>query len=84
MLRQAASTAATAPRKRTNKSSRAAPGPVSEPLVDAYAAALSLLGAEVSTGVFGAHMQVALVNDGPVTIWIDSDDLKQPRRGANG
>ena len=53
---------------------RAAPGPVSEPLVDAYAAALSLLGAEVSTGVFGAHMQVELVNDGPLTIILDSAD----------
>ncbi len=30
------------------------------------------LGRPVSTGVFGAHMQVALVNDGPVTIWLDS------------
>lgn len=51
----------------------AAPGPVSEPLVDAYAAALAELGAEVSAGVFGAHMQVELVNDGPVTIILDSD-----------
>ena len=31
-----------------------------------------LLGREVPTGEFGADMQVALVNDGPVTIWIDS------------
>ena len=31
-----------------------------------------LLGREVATGIFGADMQVALVNDGPVTIWIDS------------
>lgn len=30
------------------------------------------LGKQVKTGMFGAHMQVSLVNDGPVTIWIDS------------
>lgn len=30
-------------------------------------------------GVFGAHMEVALVNDGPVTILVDSDELKKPR-----
>jgi len=32
------------------------------------------LGKKISTGVFGADMKVALVNDGPVTIWIDSKD----------
>lgn len=53
---------------------QAAPGPVSEPLVDAYAEALRTLGAEVSSGVFGAHMAVELVNDGPVTIILDSAD----------
>lgn len=52
----------------------AAPRPVSEPLVAAYASALARLGAEVATGVFGAHMQVELVNDGPVTIILDSAD----------
>lgn len=50
---------------------RAAPGPVSEPLVDAFAGALRELGAHVETGRFGADMQVALVNDGPVTIVLD-------------
>jgi len=49
-----------------------APRPVSEPLVDAFVAALRDLGAEVATGVFGAHMQVSLVNDGPVTILVDT------------
>jgi D-aminoacyl-tRNA deacylase len=39
--------------------------------VDAFAAALRELGVPVQTGRFGAHMQVALVNDGPVTIWLD-------------
>lgn len=46
----------------------AAPGPVAEPLVAAFTTALRELGAPVSTGVFGAHMEVALVNDGPVTL----------------
>jgi D-tyrosyl-tRNA(Tyr) deacylase len=53
--------------------SAAAPRPVSEPLVEAFVAALRDLGAEVGTGVFGADMQVALVNDGPVTVIIDAD-----------
>jgi D-tyrosyl-tRNA(Tyr) deacylase len=44
---------------------------VGEPLVDAFAEALRGTGVRVETGRFGAHMQVALVNDGPVTIWID-------------
>lgn len=43
-----------------------------EPLVRAYAAALAAQGIEVKTGTFGAHMDVELVNDGPVTIWLDS------------
>ncbi|CAI9405379.1 D-aminoacyl-tRNA deacylase [Aestuariimicrobium sp. T2.26MG-19.2B] len=53
--------------------SAAAPGPVSEPLVEAYVQALTDLGARVETGRFGAQMQVELVNDGPVTIILDSD-----------
>jgi D-aminoacyl-tRNA deacylase len=48
--------------------SAAAPGPVAEPLVTAFADALRALGAEVQTGAFGADMQVELVNDGPVTL----------------
>lgn len=51
---------------------QAAPGPVSEPLVDAYVAALRELGAHVETGRFGADMQVSLVNDGPVTLILDT------------
>ena len=54
--------------------SAAAPGPVSEPLVDAFVAALKERGAEVETGKFGADMQVSLINDGPVTILLDSAD----------
>lgn len=49
----------------------AAPGPVAQPLVDQVSAELRQLGARVETGTFGAHMEVALVNDGPVTIIID-------------
>ncbi len=50
----------------------AAPGPVAEPLVTAFAEALRELGGRVQTGVFGAHMQVALVNDGPVTLILEA------------
>ncbi len=49
----------------------AAPGPVAEPLVDAVIAELRTLGAHVETGIFGADMKVALVNDGPVTIIVE-------------
>jgi D-tyrosyl-tRNA(Tyr) deacylase len=49
----------------------AAPGAVAEPLVSAFAQALGGLGADVQTGVFGANMQVELVNDGPVTILLE-------------
>ncbi|CAG0989751.1 D-aminoacyl-tRNA deacylase [Burkholderiales bacterium] len=53
--------------------SGAAPPEVARPLFDALVAALAReLGRPVSTGAFGADMQVALVNDGPVTIVIDS------------
>lgn len=60
----------------TNKGRRptwnnAAPGPVAEPLVSQVASELSTLGAHVETGVFGADMKVALVNDGPVTILLE-------------
>ncbi|MBH0123253.1 D-aminoacyl-tRNA deacylase [Rhodococcus sp. NPDC003382] len=51
--------------------SAAAPRPVAEPLVDEFVAALRALGAEVATGVFGAHMEVSLVNDGPVTLLLE-------------
>lgn len=50
----------------------AAPATVAEPLVTAFADALRALGAPVQTGVFGADMQVALVNDGPVTILLET------------
>jgi D-tyrosyl-tRNA(Tyr) deacylase len=52
--------------------SAAAPRAVSEPLIEAFVSALRLRGAEVATGVFGAHMKVTLTNDGPVTLILDS------------
>ena len=50
----------------------AAPGPVSEPLYDAVCAELERLGATVARGVFGADMAVTAVNDGPITLVLDS------------
>ena len=50
----------------------AAPGPVAEPVVDAVVAALRQRGIQVETGTFGAEMAVSLVNDGPVTLVLDS------------
>ena len=52
----------------------AAPGPVSEPLYDAVCAELVRLGAQVERGRFGADMQVSSVNDGPVTLILDTAD----------
>jgi D-tyrosyl-tRNA(Tyr) deacylase len=50
----------------------AAPPELAAPLVDAFVAALRERGMTVASGVFGAHMHVALLNDGPVTIVLDS------------
>ena len=55
--------------------SAAAPGAVSEPLFNDYVQALRERGLHVETGVFGADMQVELVNDGPVTLILDSETL---------
>lgn len=49
----------------------AAPGPVAEPLVEAVVNELRALGAKVETGIFGADMEVALVNDGPITVILE-------------
>ncbi|MDQ3932716.1 MAG: D-aminoacyl-tRNA deacylase, partial [Actinomycetota bacterium] len=49
----------------------AAPPEVAEPLVVRFCAALDQLGAVVATGRFGAHMQLALENDGPVTLLLE-------------
>jgi len=50
----------------------AAPGPVSEPLYEALCDELERQGTRVERGVFGADMAVELVNDGPVTLVLDS------------
>lgn len=50
---------------------KSAPGEVAEPLVQELADQLEALGLKVAQGRFGAHMQVHLVNDGPVTLVMD-------------
>jgi D-tyrosyl-tRNA(Tyr) deacylase len=62
----------------------AAPPQEAEPLVEAYAAAIEALGVRVARGRFAAHMRVSLENDGPVTIVLDSADLRGPRRARAG
>src|SRR6266550_609416 len=53
--------------------STAARPDIAQPIFNAFVATLSTaLGKAIETGVFGAHMRIALVNDGPVTIWLDS------------
>jgi D-tyrosyl-tRNA(Tyr) deacylase len=49
----------------------AAPGPVAEPLYEAFCSHLRALGASVETGVFGADMAVSLTNDGPTTLLLE-------------
>lgn len=53
----------------------AAPPALAEPLVERFKEAIAARGVSVAGGVFGAHMQVELLNDGPVTIWLDSQNL---------
>jgi D-tyrosyl-tRNA(Tyr) deacylase len=50
----------------------AAPGEVAEPLVDAVVAELRSRGCTVATGVFGARMQVSSVNEGPMTLLLET------------
>ncbi|MDP2327197.1 MAG: D-aminoacyl-tRNA deacylase [Dehalococcoidia bacterium] len=57
----------------------AAPPEVAAPLVEAVMATLRARGLRVEGGRFGAHMLVEAVNDGPVTIVLDSTDLDRPR-----
>ena len=49
----------------------AAPPEIASPLVDHFVEQLRSLGVPTQTGEFGAHMRVALENDGPVTIWLE-------------
>jgi D-tyrosyl-tRNA(Tyr) deacylase len=52
-----------------------------EPLVEAFAGAMREAGVPTQTGRFRAKMAVEMVNEGPVTITLDSDELERPRRG---
>lgn len=61
----------------------AASGDVALPLYEAFCEAISAAGVPCARGRFGATMTVELANDGPVSIWMDSDDLAAPRRLAN-
>ena len=54
---------------------------LAEPLVERFAQQLEAAGLPVARGVFGATMEVELVNDGPFTVVIDSGELDRPRRG---
>jgi D-tyrosyl-tRNA(Tyr) deacylase len=53
--------------------SAASPPTVGEPAYKAFADAFEALGIQTARGRFGADMKVSLVNDGPVTIWIDTE-----------
>jgi len=59
---------------------QAAAPDVAEALVDRFCQFLRDEGVPVQTGRFGAHMEVDIHNDGPVTIVLDTNDLKKPRR----
>lgn len=54
----------------------AAPPPLAAPLVEHLAGSLAKFGLHVEQGRFGAEMAVELVNDGPVTVWLDSTELR--------
>jgi D-tyrosyl-tRNA(Tyr) deacylase len=60
--------------------SGAAEPALAEEIYEAFCLEIERLGLRCGRGVFGAHMEVAMVNDGPVTILLDSDDLDRPRR----
>jgi D-tyrosyl-tRNA(Tyr) deacylase len=65
--------------RRPSFSAAAAPD-IASPLVDHFCDDLRRLGVHVETGIFGADMQVSLINDGPVTITLDSELFQEPRR----
>lgn len=62
--------------------SGAAPPDAAQPLIERFCANLRDHGVPVQTGEFAAHMKVALVNDGPVTIWLDTKALLKPQAGS--
>lgn len=53
--------------------SKAAPPALADALYEAFKAKCHALGHHVASGVFGAHMELSSVNDGPVTLWLDTD-----------
>src|SRR5579863_1295428 len=53
----------------------AAPPALAEPLIERFKSAVAAYGVKVAGGVFGAYMRVELLNDGPVTLWLDSEQL---------
>jgi D-tyrosyl-tRNA(Tyr) deacylase len=55
--------------------SPAAPPDIAKPLYEHFCSRITAAGISVQTGVFGADMAVWLHNDGPVTIWLDTDTL---------
>ena len=55
----------------------AAPPAIAEPLVERFNDTVAAYGLKVAGGVFGAHMDVELLNYGPVTIWLDSEQWQR-------
>src|SRR2546423_9828385 len=53
----------------------AAPPAIAEPLVERFKEAIAAYVLKVVGGIFGAYMQVERLNDGPVTLWLDSEQL---------
>jgi D-tyrosyl-tRNA(Tyr) deacylase len=53
----------------------AAPPSIAEPLYEHFKEAIAGYGLTVASGIFGASMQIELYNEGPVTIWLDSEEL---------
>src|SRR6266699_3397193 len=53
----------------------AAPPELAQPLVERFKSAIAAYGLTVADGIFGAYMEVELINNGPVTIWMDSEEL---------
>jgi D-tyrosyl-tRNA(Tyr) deacylase len=53
----------------------AAPPSLAEPLVERFKEAIADYGLAVASGIFGAYMQIDIRNEGPVTIWMDSEEL---------
>lgn len=58
--------------RRPSFTSAAVPA-LAEPLVERFKEAITSYNIHVEGGIFGAHMQVELLNDGPVTLWVDSE-----------